>query len=70
MKSTLAKIVLVAVAMALAVAFIGWWNWRLYAWFLDNGLGRTTAWMLVWGPFVVVGLWVGWLLLRRWREAR
>jgi hypothetical protein len=62
MKSALLKIVTVVFVVALG-AFVLWWNYRLFSWFIHSGVHRLVAGSLVWGPFVVIGIWLVW----RWR---
>ena len=60
---------IVGVVGVLVALFVVWWNYRLWKWFVEGGLAPTLATSLVWGPFLLVGLWVLWLcrnsLLRR-----
>ena len=62
MKGILTKITVVLVTGAV-IAFIWWWNWRLYSWF-TQGFDQLTAGALVWGPFVLTALLVAWYLIR------
>jgi hypothetical protein len=46
------------------LVFISWWNWRMYVDFTEGGIPKRWAALVVFGPFLAVGIWVAWRYAR------
>jgi membrane protein YdbS with pleckstrin-like domain len=56
----IAKVFAILTWILACLVFIVWWNFRLYVYFKEAGMDEWWAALLVFGPFLAVGIWSAW----------